>query len=105
MAKKGLGKGFDAFFEQDIKEISENNEAVSELKISQIEPNRKQPRKAFDEEKIEALAESIKEHGLIQPIVVMKNKHGLYSIVAGERRWRAAKKAGMKNVPVLILER
>ena len=102
MAKKGLGKGFDAFFEQDIKEISENNEAVSELKISQIEPNRKQPRKAFDEEKIEALAESIKEHGLIQPIVVMKNKHGLYSIVAGERRWRAAKKAGMKNVPVLI---
>lgn len=102
MAKKGLGKGFDAFFEREIKEISETNEATHELKITEIEPNRKQPRKKFDEEKIEVLAESIKEHGLIQPIVVIKNRHGLYSIVAGERRWRAAKKAGLKTVPVAI---
>lgn len=102
MAKKGLGKGFDAFFENEIKELSESGEAVHELKISEIEPNRRQPRKAFDEEKIEALGESIKEHGLIQPIVVVRNKHGMYSIVAGERRWRAAKKAGLKTVPVVI---
>jgi len=102
MAKKGLGKGFDAFFEREIKEISETNEATHELKITEIEPNRKQPRKDFDEEKIDALAESIKKHGLIQPIVVIKNRHGLYSIVAGERRWRAAKKAGLKTVPVAI---
>ena len=76
---------------------------VIELKLSEIEPNTHQPRKAFDKDKIEALADSIKEHGLIQPIIVTKKEKG-YGIIAGERRWRAARVAGLKTVPVIIKE-
>lgn len=105
MAKKGLGKGLDSFFgADDIPEITSQaaSESLSELALTDIEPNRDQPRKDFDKEKIDALAASIKEQGLIQPIVVCKMSNGRYMIVAGERRWRAAKKAGLKKVPVTI---
>lgn len=103
--KKGLGKGLDALFGEEIEEkienISGNSKAVSELKITDIEPNLAQPRKHFDEEKIDELSKSIKENGIIQPIVVSK-VNNTYKIIAGERRWRAARSAGLKTVPVFI---
>lgn len=104
MAKRGLGKGLGTLFENDAQEVQESSESIKTLKITDVEPNKNQPRKNFDLEKIEALANSIKEHGLIQPIVVTPSKKGLYKIVAGERRWRAAKKAGLKEIPVVINE-
>ena len=104
--KKSLGKGLEALFgeeiEEQIEEIS-NKKAIMELKISQIEPNIAQPRKSFDEERINELAKSIKENGLIQPIVVSK-EGDTYKIIAGERRWRAARLAGLTTVPVYIKE-
>lgn len=102
--KKSLGKGLEALFGEDIEETIEeisNKKSIMELKISQIEPNVKQPRKQFDEEKIGELAKSIKENGLIQPIVVSK-EGDTYKIIAGERRWRAARMAGLTTVPVYI---
>lgn len=102
MAKKGLGKGLGSLFEQDNPADIDIQSGIIELNITEIEPNISQPRKTFDKEKITALSESIAEHGLIQPIVVTKTKQGRYSIVAGERRWRAAKMAGLKKVPVVI---
>lgn len=96
MAKKGLGKGLDALFAEE-----EDKQGITEIKITEVVPNKNQPRKTFDEEKLMALAESIKEHGVIQPIIVTQNGD-TYTIVAGERRWRAAKKAGIKKIPVLI---
>ncbi len=104
--KKSLGKGLEALFGEDIEEKIEeisNKKSIMELKISQIEPNVNQPRKQFDEEKISELAKSIKENGLIQPIVVSKNGD-TYKIIAGERRWRAARMAGLSTVPVYIKE-
>jgi len=103
LAKKGLGKGLDALFHDESPAIIDEKDIV-ELKLSQIEPNKKQPRKNFDEEKLGILAESIREHGLIQPIIVTKGKYDLYTIVAGERRWRAAKKAGLEKIPAIIKE-
>ena len=107
MAKKtGLGKGLDALFSiNEIEEIEEkkDGEAVQNIKIIQIEPNRNQPRKKFDEEALEDLAESIKKYGVIQPIIVCK-KDDYYQIIAGERRWRAAKKAGLTEMPVIVRE-
>lgn len=105
MAKMtGLGKGLDALFgpapeEEQIKE----NDLLKNLKITEVEPNRDQPRKNFNQEALEELAESIKEFGLIQPIVVTQ-KDGYYSIVAGERRWRACKIAGLNEIPAIIRE-
>ena len=98
----GLGKGLDALFgpvpeEEQVKE----NDTLKNLKITEVEPNRDQPRKRFDQEALEELAQSIKEYGLIQPIVVSK-KDGYYSIVAGERRWRASKIAGLTEIPAII---
>lgn len=95
MAKKGLGKGLDILFAE------EDSQGITEVKLTDVMPNPNQPRKNFDEEKLQTLAESIKEHGLIQPIIVTQ-KNENYIIVAGERRWRAAKKAGIKKIPVLI---
>ena len=89
-------------FKEEPKMAEKPIEATLQLRLTQIEPNKKQPRKDFDKEKISILSESIKEHGLIQPIVVMESKPGRYIIVAGERRWRAAKEAGLKEVPVVI---
>ena len=102
--KTGLGKGLDALFgpvpeEEKIQE----NDVLKNLKIVEVEPNRDQPRKNFNQDALEELAESIKEYGLIQPIVVTK-KDGYYSIVAGERRWRACKIAGLTEIPAIIRE-
>ena len=105
MAKmSGLGKGLDALFgPAPEEEQMQENDTLKNLKITEVEPNRNQARKRFDEEALEELANSIKEYGLIQPIVVTK-KDGYYSIIAGERRWRASKIAGLKEIPAIIRE-
>ena len=107
MAKKtGLGKGLDALFSDntssEIEEIKDG-EVVQNLKIIEVEPNREQPRKKFDEEALSELAESIKRYGVIQPIIVTK-KENYYEIIAGERRWRASKKAGLTTIPAIVRE-
>jgi ParB family chromosome partitioning protein len=101
MAKRsGLGKGLDALF------VDNNTEdgAITSLKISEIEPNRKQPREYFEDEALRELADSIREHGVIQPLVVRPLESGGYQIVAGERRWRASRMVGISEVPVVIRE-
>jgi ParB family chromosome partitioning protein len=105
MAKKtGLGKGLDALFSTPIIEEENNsNEIATMLKINEIEPNKEQARKIFDDEALEELASSIKEYGVIQPIIVAK-KDNFYEIVAGERRWRASKKAGLTEIPAIVKE-
>ena len=105
MAKMtGLGKGLDALFgPAPEEEQMQENDTLKNLKVTEVEPNRDQPRKIFDQEALEELAESIKEYGLIQPIVVTQ-KEGYYSIIAGERRWRASKIAGLKEIPAIIRE-
>jgi len=105
--KKGLGSkglGIEALINtkmDDFNEIEQRKEGAFELDINLIEPNRKQPRKCFDETALEELADSLKSYGMIQPIVVKKNAE-YYEIIAGERRWRAAKIAGLKTVPVIV---
>ncbi|NLN55274.1 MAG: ParB/RepB/Spo0J family partition protein [Clostridiales bacterium] len=99
MAKKGLGRGLDALLAEN---TTENADGITVLRISDIEPNLKQVRKSFDAESLAELAESIKEHGLIQPIVVRRLQNGFYQIIAGERRWRASKLAGLTEIPVII---
>ena len=102
--KTGLGRGLDALFSTPIIEEEINKEEIAQLiKINEIEPNKKQARKIFDEEALEDLANSIKEYGVIQPIVVAK-KDKYYEIIAGERRWRASKKAGLKEIPAIVKE-
>ena len=103
MAKKlgGLGKGLNAIF---IENDSEKNDGAVTLKISEIEPNRSQPRKEFDEQALSELAESISAHGLLQPLLVRPLPLGGYEIVAGERRYRACRMAGLTEVPVIIRE-
>ena len=104
MKKTGLGKGLDALFATPIiDEETQDGEIVKLLKINDIEPNKMQARKAFDEEALEELSNSIKEYGVIQPIVVSK-KDNYYEIIAGERRWRASKKAGLTEIPAIIKE-
>ncbi len=107
MSKKrgGLGRGIEALIMEtdghsDASSVDEKS--VIELKISKIEPNSKQPRHTFDAEKLQSLSESIKQYGVIQPIIVQQNPNGFYRIVAGERRWRAAKMAGLTTVPALV---
>ena len=101
MAKAKLGRGLNSFFEDRSPIVSPADGDVTSLRITQVEPNKNQPRQSFDKEKIEALAESIAKHGVIQPIIVVKTGDR-YRIVAGERRWRAAKKAGLKEIPAVI---
>ncbi|MBR4761722.1 MAG: ParB/RepB/Spo0J family partition protein [Clostridia bacterium] len=98
--KKGLGVGLEGLFDENAGESS----AAVEIRLSEIEPNKNQPRKNFDEAALSELAESIAEHGLIQPIVVRPTASGAYQIVAGERRWRACRMAGLSTVPVIIKE-
>ncbi|MDE5600420.1 MAG: ParB/RepB/Spo0J family partition protein, partial [Oscillospiraceae bacterium] len=98
--KSGLGKGLDALFQDNAKESKE----IAILSINEVEPNRDQPRDRFDEESLTALANSIGEHGVIQPIVVRPLFGGRYQIIAGERRWRACRMVGLKEVPVIIKE-
>ena len=115
-AKKGLGKGLGALLGGDLTEETKKEEPQEKivvetkivevpkevyLKISMIEPNQEQPRNEFNQEQLEELAESIRNYGVLQPIMVQK-KGDLYEIIAGERRWRAAKMAGLKEVPVII---
>ncbi|MBR3613726.1 MAG: ParB/RepB/Spo0J family partition protein [Clostridia bacterium] len=100
--KTGLGKGLDALFSTPmIEEEIKQEEIVKKLNINEIEPNRAQARKIFDDEAIEDLSNSIKEYGVIQPIIVSK-KENYYEIIAGERRWRASKKAGLTEIPAII---
>lgn len=98
--KGGLGRGMDSLF---VENTVETKQAV-ELRLSQIVPNRDQPRKIFDDSALRELAESIKQHGLIQPLLVRPMSDGSYQIVAGERRWRASRLAGLERVPVVIKE-
>lgn len=111
-ASRGLGKGLDALIPVGINEkkakagnINEENTEKKDgeklVNITKVEPNREQPRKNFDEDALDELAESIKQFGLLQPILV-QDKSTYYEIIAGERRWRAAKKAGLKEIPVII---
>lgn len=99
--KGGLGKGFGAIFEENLAEGSEGAVAV---KLSEIEPNRDQPRKEFDSEALSELADSIAQHGVLQPLLLRPMMDGGYRIVAGERRWRAARMAGLSEVPAVIRE-
>ena len=111
---KGLGRGLDAFFgdtnEETIEKVTTKTskkddnkilDKVVELNITEVEPMLNQPRKVFDKDKMEELTDSIRENGVIQPILVVKDKNG-YTIVAGERRWRAAKAAGLEKIPAII---
>ena len=104
MAKaKGLGKGLDALMGDSTTMQSQEAGSVM-LPISQVEPGLNQPRKRFDDEALADLAASIEEHGIIQPLTVRRLSTGYYQIIAGERRWRAAKLAGRDKVPVVIIE-
>lgn len=100
--KNGLGMGLDALFLDNSTE--ENSAGFVSVNINDIEPNREQPRKTFDEEALSELAASIGEHGIIQPLVVRPIADGGYQLIAGERRWRAARIAGLNEVPVVIRE-
>ena len=102
MAEKGLGMGLGALFGDEF--LNEDSKDFEYLPISKIEPRAQQPRKAFDEQGLEELAESIKEHGVIQPLTVRELEGGYYQIIAGERRWRASRMAGLSEVPARIIE-
>lgn len=112
MAARGLGKGLDSLIPNAVGEAKAKKEQVKEtviekkepetlVKITMVEPNRKQPRKNFDEDTLQELSDSIKQFGLLQPILVQDRKDH-YEIIAGERRWRAAKLAGLKEIPVIV---
>ena len=100
MVKGGLGGGLDALFEDNASQV----QVKKTLRLSEIEPNRSQPRKNFDESLISQLADSISQHGVLQPLLVRPLPTGGYQIVAGERRWRAARMLGMDEIPVVIRE-
>lgn len=104
MAKKtGLGKGLDALFAETSEAVEEKTTPTT-LRLSEIQPRSGQPRKNFDKDTLATLADSIAANGLIQPIAVRATPSGLYEIIAGERRWRASKLAGLTEVPVIILD-
>ncbi len=100
--KSRLGRGLEALLMDNEYDISTASGGVQTVRIADIEPNPNQARKKFDTEALEELAQSIREHGIIQPIVVRENGNGYYGIIAGERRWRAARMAGLTEVPVII---
>lgn len=104
MAKqRGLGRGLDALFtESDI--AKDPASSVSELRLTQIEPNKEQPRKTFDQNALQELARSIEANGVLQPPLVRPMEDGTYQLVAGERRWRASRIAGLTTIPVIIRE-
>lgn len=106
MGKKfALGKGLSALIPEDVVETEQQDEKGKMLiPLNEIRNDNNQPRKAFDNDKIAELTESIKTHGIIQPLILRKSDDGLYVIVAGERRWRAAKMAGLKDVPAIVME-
>ncbi len=104
--KKGLGRGLDSIFADNYIDVSSSsaNEGIQTLRLSQIEPKSDQPRKHFDEEALLELSDSIKQHGLLQPIIVRESAQGYYQIIAGERRWRASKLAGLLEIPAIIMQ-
>ena len=99
-APKGLGRGLNTL----LGDIDAEQEQVTSLPLQKVEPNPLQPRKLFDEEELQVLSDSIAQHGIIQPITVRKGINGYYQIIAGERRWRAARMAGLRTVPVVVIE-
>lgn len=99
MAKRTKTEGS---FSELLFDNSISSEGLSTVRLSDIEPNKNQPRKSFDEESLKELADSINEHGIIQPLIVQSTPTGGYRIIAGERRWRAAKMAGLAEVPVVV---
>ena len=99
-ASKGLGRGLDAL----LGSPGTGSEQVTSLPLQKVEPNPLQPRKLFDEEELQTLSDSIAQHGIIQPLTVRKGENGFYQIIAGERRWRAARMAGLRTVPVVVLD-
>ena len=100
--KSGLGRGMDALFVDNSVEELGDEKSVITLKLSDIEPNKHQPRQYFDDEALSELSESIKEHGVLQPLIVRPLPDGSYQLVAGERRWRASRLAGLTQVPVIV---
>ena len=102
-SNKGLGKGLGALL-GDFEEESRENTPYKLLPIHKVEPNRNQPRQDFDEEELQALSESLATHGILQPLTVRELDSGYYQIIAGERRWRAARMAGLPEVPVVVIE-
>lgn len=104
MAKKGLGRGYSALISDNRPDPTEGDGSLLTLRLSEIEPNRKQARKRFDQKALEELASSISAHGLLEPIVVRRKENGYYEIIAGERRWRAARMAGLSELPALLRE-
>jgi ParB family chromosome partitioning protein len=102
--RRGLGRGLDALFQDNAISGSEEKNAVLSLRIGQVEPNPDQPRKTFDQESLQELADSIAVHGVIQPLLVQQLDNGQYGIIAGERRWRAARMAGLTEVPAILRE-
>lgn len=100
---KGLGRGLDAIF-NDNSISEETASGVTKIRISQIEPKKDQPRKLFDNEALAQLADSIAANGVLQPILVRESNNGMYSIIAGERRWRASKLAGQTEIPAIIMD-
>ena len=101
MKNKGLGRGLDALLSNN-DENDVAGEGLTMLNIDQLIPGKYQPRQIMNEESLDELAESIKEQGVMQPLLVRKKDNDKYEIIAGERRWQASKKAGIKNIPVLI---
>lgn len=101
-SERGLGKGLGALLGETSLQPQENGSVY--LPIAKVEPGLNQPRKQFDEESLNDLADSVREHGIIQPLTVRRLSSGYYQIIAGERRWRAAKIAGLSEVPAVIIE-
>lgn len=102
MAKKKLGQGISYLFDDNSEPVDSKGSLM--VRISSVEPNKNQPRTVFDEEAIVTLAESVRQHGVLQPILVRPLENGTYQIVAGERRWRAARMAGLLEIPVVVKE-
>ena len=100
--QRGLGRGLGALI--DDFSVPETQQEVTRLPLQKVEPNPNQPRRRFDEEELQSLADSIAEHGILQPLAVRAMEGGFYQIIAGERRWRAARLAGLKEVPVVVVE-
>ena len=103
-AQKGLGRGLGALLGDFQEETQESKSPYQILPIHKVEPNPGQPRRDFDEEELESLASSIREHGVVQPLTVRPTAKGYYQIIAGERRWRAARLAGLSEVPAVIMD-
>ena len=101
-AKKGLGRGLGALIEDFSAPAQEQQ--ITSLPLQKVEPNPNQPRRYFDEEELQSLADSLGEHGILQPLAVRDMGNGYYQIIAGERRWRAARLAGLREVPVVVVE-